>query len=175
MSGEPSGQQNQDAQDSQPQSARPRGEQRQYQEAAPGVGEILNREDTKDELKFGVALFAILAVGLGLGAFLVDILDEPLGRGFFASISWVIVPVLGAVVGLRISEQLADLPDNLAYATAAVAGIVGTVVFGIVTWLFGEIIYEVWASIGDLIELWIAFGIAAAVVAAAAIAIERTF
>lgn len=170
MSGESSGRQKQGAQDGQPQ-----GRQRQYQRGTPGVGELFNREDTKDELKSGIALFASIAVGLGLGAFLVDILNEPLSRGFFASIVWAVVPVLGAVVGLRISEELADLPDNLAYGTAAVTGIVGTVVFGLVTWLFGELIYEVWAGIGDLVELWIGFGIAAAVVAAAAVAIERAF
>lgn len=171
MSGESGGQQNQGGQGGQSRRGRP---QNQGGGASPGVGDIFDREDTKEEVKFGVLFFAVLGVGVGLGALLLDILDEPPGLSFFASVVWVILPVLGAIVGLRISEQLGDIPNNLAYATAAVAGFVGTVVFGLITWLFGEIVYEVWAGIGDLISVWVAFGIATAVVAAAAIAVERT-
>jgi len=170
MSDESGGRRAQDGRDGQPQGGQTR---RRGSGTNPGIGDIFSREDTKAELKFGVALFAVLAVGFGVAALLLDALSEPPGLDFFSILVWVIVPVLGAVVGRRSAERLAATPDTLAYATAAVAGIAGSVVFGLITWLFGEITYEVWATIGEIVQVWIAFGIAAGIVGAMMVAVER--
>lgn len=140
-----------------------------------GFGDIFNREDTTYQLKRGVALFAIIGLGIGISIFLYDILDDAsAGSGtFLAQTSFLVVPLLGAVLGLSQSEALVDVPDNLVYGTAAITAAAGAIVLGLVTWLFGEIVFDVWTDLGDLIEIWIAFAIGGAIVAAGAVAIDR--
>lgn len=137
----------------------------------PAIGDIFNREDTKDELKIGVTLFALVGLGIGLGVLLADIFEE----GVLASqtIGIYMAPLLAVIVSQRISEMLVDLPDNLALGTAAVTSLAGTIVLGLIVWLFNEITFDVTADLGDLLLPLIGMAIGAAVVGAAMVWVDR--
>lgn len=120
----------------QPQGGYQQGGARQPVQTGPGVGDIFNRLDTKNEMKVGIAAFTIIGVGAGLVTILSGLTSEGgLGFGFGVLIavgSLAVTPALGGLFGLRQSDTLDDVPDTLAYATAAVTGAVGTVLLGII-------------------------------------------
>ena len=137
----------------------------------PAMGDIFNREDTKDELKIGVTLFALVGLGIGLGVLLADIFEEGvLGNG---EAGIYLAPLLAIIIAQRISDGLADLPDNLALGTAATTALAGTIVLGLIAWIFNEITFDVTPDLGDFLLPLIGMAIGAAVVGAAMVWVDR--
>lgn len=179
--GQPQGGQPQAAQPqgAQPQGGQPQGAAGQYQQgqaagaATPGVGDILNRADTQHEIKVGIALFAVVGLGMGLNMFLADALgpDNSLGSAVLgvsgvATLGPVMVaPLLSAIVAIRVGDNLPDLPEQPLFATAGLIGFAGTFVVGIITWFFGTITFDNFFEVGDLFGPWIGAGIGSAVAA----------
>ena len=143
----------------------------------PGMGDIFNREDTKGELKAGVALFAITGLGIGLGLFLIDILDDDVlfavSGGIMVTAPLMLAPVLASLVAIRANDALDELPDNLVFGTAAISALVGTLVMGLLVWLFVEIAFDGTPDIGDVFMGWLGAGIGAAIAAVALVAVLR--
>ena len=137
----------------------------------PGMGDIFNRDDTKDEVKIGVVLFALVGVGLGVGVLLADVFEDFM---FFESLFHAIIlaPLIAVLVGQRTSERLEDVPDNLAFGTAGITALAGTVVFGLLVWLFAEII-EDGGDLGDMLLPVIGVGIGAAIAAVGMVWVSR--
>lgn len=146
-------------------------EQEAAQPSGPGAGDIFSRSDTKSEITVGTAVFALVGVGLGLGALLAEILEEGSIFNFIGAYNsgLLFAPLLGVYIAQRQNEALSDLADNVALATAAVTGFVGTIVFGLVVWLFGEISFDTFPEIGDMLLPVIGLGIGVAVAAAGAV------
>ena len=76
-------------------------------------------------------------------------------------------------IAQRQSMTLAELPNQLVYATSAVSAAGGTLAAGIIAYIFDEITFENTADFGDLLVAAIGVAIAAAIVAAAMVAAER--
>jgi len=137
----------------------------------PGMADIFNRDDTKDELKIGVVLFSLVGLGLGLGMLLADIFEEGVLTNQTAGIY--LAPLLAIIVAQRISDVLTDLPDNLALGTAAVTALAGTVVLGLIAWIFNEITFDATFDLGDFLLPLIGMAIGAAVVGAGMVWVNR--
>lgn len=153
-------------------------QQEQEGQTGPGMGDIFNREDTKRELKAGVALFAITGLGIGLGLFLIDILDEDVlvfgvSGGIMVNAPLMLGPVLAGLVAIRSDEELVELPDNLVFGTVGISALVGTLVMGILVWLFIEIAFDGTPDLGDVFMGWLGAGIAAAIAGVALLAALR--
>ena len=132
----------------------------------PGLGDIFNRTDTKTELKLGVAVFGLVGVGLGLGVVLADAFESGVfGWGLLAA-GIVLAPLLAVLIGQRQSGELAGLPDNVTYGTAAITAIAGTLTLGVVVWVFGGILDDFAVpDLGDFLLPVIGMGLGAAVAA----------
>lgn len=132
QSGQPPGQSNQ------PQGQPPRGGAAQ---TGPSVGDIFSRPSTKGEIQIGVAVFALVGVGIGLGVLLSGSLSD-MGVGFatFALLgSLALAPPIAGVLALRQAEELGDEPDNLRYASAGVTAFAGGLVMYIVEFVLALI------------------------------------
>lgn len=137
-----------------------------------GIGEIFNREDTMSHITFGVALFAIVGAGFGMMTLLADLLVSD----YFFAAGWTTgTPAAAVLTVLLVQKQeksLEDLPDNLAYATAATTAVAGTFVVLLITWLFQEIATGT-ADVGDVFLTWIAILVGIAGIAAGTVALYR--
>lgn len=141
------------------------------QGGGPGIGDIFNMDETKDELKSGVALFAAVGVGLGLTMLLGDIFEDVQIIGIESGV--MLAPLLAALVALHQVKPLAHLEDNLVYGTAAITTAIGAIVLGLLTWLFGEIAFDLTPDIGDLFLIWVGAAIGSAVAAVIVVAVDR--
>lgn len=139
--GQPQGQAPQGG--AQPQGQAPQGQpQGQAQRApvntGPSVGDILNRRDTKGEIKIGVAIFALVGAGVGLAIFLNAIIADTTDPGYTIAVfgylaSFALPPLVSAIVAFRQQEQLADIDQTLRLATAGATGAAGGLVMILVT------------------------------------------
>ena len=172
----------------------PGGQQQQYrggrgppQQAGTGVGDIFNREDTKDQIKQGIVLFAAIGVGLGLIIILGDALADQRIAG------WSSGPLLASLITVLVAQNhtdaLAGVEDSLAYATPAVTAAAGTLVISVLTWLSAEIVSEDTTStgfgeievssplappdIGDAFLAWVVAAIGVAVIAVIIVFADR--
>lgn len=144
------------------------------QNAGPSMGDIFNRTDTKNEIKIGVVFFALVGLGLGLGAFVAQALESDFERMAMELLMvGLILPSLVAVlIAQRQSSELGDLPDNLAFGTAGVTALAGTLVLGLLIWLFGEMIAD-FGDLGDILLPLVGLGIGAAAVSVGMIWVMR--
>ena len=144
------------------------------QNAGPSMGDIFNRTDTKNEIKIGVVFFALVGLGLGLGAFVAQALESDFE--FLAmellTIGLILPSLVAVLIAQRQSNALGDLPDNLAFGTAGVTALAGTLVLGLVLWLFGEMIDD-FGDLGDILLPLVGLGIGAAAVSVGMIWVMR--
>ncbi len=140
--GQPQGGHPQGGQGSKPQAGQPPGGQPQGQRTpvntGPGVGDIFSRQDTMAEIKRGAAMFALVAVGIGVSILLSGALSNTTDAGYVIALlmylgSFALPPIVGFVVANGQSARLTAPPENLRYATAAVTGAAGTVAFILIT------------------------------------------
>lgn len=136
-----------------------------------GIGEIFNRDDTKSQIQTGVVFFTAIGVGFGLALLLGDAFEDAALTN--ASTGPSLAPLVAAIVAFHQREPLADVADNLAYATAAVTTAAGAVVLSLLTWLFAEIILDANPDLGDIFLIWIAAAVGAAVTALIVVAAYR--
>jgi hypothetical protein len=111
----------------------------------PGIGDIFSRNDTLDEIKFGVALYALVGFGIGLPMFALGSAAggsqglQGLGAAIAAAGSVgapiAVSAVLGLLLGDRIGEELSEIPDNLVLATAGVVGVAGGIITFLISWV----------------------------------------
>lgn len=147
----------------------PAGQQRrQPVQTGPGMGDILNRQDTKGELKTGIVVFVSVAIGIGLAYFLGDAFQEDLlqnsALAIFAQIQVGGVLILAAYVGHQQSTSLVDVEEKLVLGTVAITAAAGAVLFELVLWIFSQLTFDDTAELGDILPWWIAVAIGAAVV-----------
>jgi len=147
--------------------------QHQYRE--PGIGDIFSRNDTKYELKFGIALYAVVGFGVGV----IMLLDEVLGSQttlFPLVLVWEMSAAIAVIMTVFITQEqssvLDDVPNKLTYATAAVTAAVGTLALLFVSWLFQELTIET-VGFGDVIGSWIAVLVGVVIIAVGTVAIAR--
>lgn len=147
----------------------PAGQQRrQPAQTGPGMGDILNREDTMGELKTGIVLFVSVAIGLGLAVFLGDAFQDNFISGSTALLyqfEITGVMILAAYVGHQQATGLVDVEEKLVLGTVAITAAAGAVLFELVLWIFAQLTLDNTAELGDILPLWIAAAIGAAVVA----------
>lgn len=124
--------------------------QQSYQ-PGPTVGEIFERRETMSEIKLGLVVFAAVTLGLGISGFGLSLAAGTAGTGFFGGAGGFIIigalvlsPLIAATLGLRSARELANQPDNLVLASAAVVGSVGT----LVAWFVGIIFFLLSSSGG---------------------------
>lgn len=159
-------------------------QQRAPVQTGPSVSDIFSRDDTLDQIKLGVAMYALVGVGVGLGMFGIGSafsgqsgsLGSALGAAF-ATAGTIGVPIsvsaiLAMLLGREIGDELSDLDDNMVFATAGVTALAGSIVTFLISWLLlglgtGTI------SFGDLILPIILAGLGAAIIAAGTIWIEE--
>ncbi|WP_254861809.1 hypothetical protein [Halovivax gelatinilyticus] len=139
------------------------------------MGDIFNREDTKNELKIGVVFFALAGLGVGLGVFLAEALESDFAEmAFYILAAGFTLPVLVAIVtAQRQASELSELPDNLVLGTAGVTAIAGTLVMGLLLWLFGEMAFDNFGDLGDIILPLVGLGIGAGAAAAGMVWVMR--
>jgi hypothetical protein len=129
-------------------------------------------------MKVGLAMFAVIGLGIGLNILLVDSLGPDttasqaaafaggLGvAGVAVTAPVMIAPLLSGIVSIRVADNLPDLPDQPLYATVGLIGFAGTFVIGILTWLFSTITFDGFSSVGDLFGPWLGAGVGSAVAA----------
>jgi hypothetical protein len=184
----------------QPQGGYQQGAPRQPAQTGPSVGDIFSRPDTKDEIVSGVALYGMVGVGLFLAAFLVPLVGSITNMSGMLNGGLALGPALAVVLAYQHHDELADVADNLVYATTAVTAFGGTFALGLLGGIGGAIgdsigspsvsslsgasspqgqmqmLQSVLAgfSPGDYIIAAVLVGIGAAVAAAAAVAVQRT-
>lgn len=127
----------------QPQSG-PGGGQPAPAQAGPGIGDVFNRQDTLSEIKLGVASYAVVGVGLGLGILLTGLLSDTTDPGYFVALitflgTFALPPLVGVVVALRQADTLTGPPENLRLATAGVTGAAGGFVMLLIVSIFAAI------------------------------------
>lgn len=140
--GQPQGQpaQGQAPQDgAQPQGQPAQGQaQRAPVNTGPSVSDIFSRNDTLDQIKLGVVMYAIVGFGVGLPMFGLGSAFTSGGglssiSGAFAVLGTIGAPLavsaaLALLVGRNIGEELDDVMDNLVFATAGVTTAAGTII-----------------------------------------------
>jgi hypothetical protein len=131
----------------QPQGQAPQGQaQRAPVDTGPSVGDIFSRNDTLDQIKLGVVMYAIVGFGLGLGLFGIGNAFSggsgtaaafASGLAIFGSIGapLAIGPLLAYFIGGEIGNELADVEDNLVFATAGVTALGGSIVAFFLSWI----------------------------------------
>lgn len=158
--------------------AQPQGQppQANYQ-TGPSITDIFNRPTTMGEMKTGVAIFAIIGFGLGLGVMLTGSLSTT-GQVFAALAllgSFSLAAPIAGLLALRQADALEDQPDNFKYATAAVTGFAGSLVMYIIVFVFaliglpssnGSTISGAAPELGDVFVPIIVIALGAAVTAA---------
>lgn len=126
----------------QPQGQAPQGQaQRAPVNTGPSIGDIFSRNDTLDQIKLGVVMYALVGFGLGLPMFGIGSaftsgsggsLSSSIGAGFAVlgtiAAPFAISSVLALLVGRSIGDELDDVMDNLVFATAGVTTAAGTIV-----------------------------------------------
>lgn len=146
--------------------------QHQYRE--PGIGDIFSRSDTKYELKFGIALYALVGVALGVTM----ILDYALGTVDLLGlvVTWETGGTIALIMTIFVAQEqtpvLDELPNNLVYGTAAVTALVGTVLLLFLSWLFQELTAGT-IGFGEVIGSWIALLVGVVLIAVGTVAIMR--
>ncbi len=181
MSGEPEGTQNTDvqhgdgyqqAQQSPPQQSYQAPPQQGYRQ--PTIGDIFSRNDTKYELKFGIALYAVVGLALSVTMILEYVLGSPGVTGPVAG--WYTGAVIALVMTVFITQEqssmLDTLPDNLAYGTASVTAAVGTLVLLFFSWLFQELTAGT-IGFGEVVGTWIAVLVGVVLIAVGTVAVVR--
>lgn len=154
-------------------------------QTGPTVSDIFSRNDTLDQIKLGVVMYALVGFGIGLGMFAIGNSLSG-GSGFAATlgsglavIGTIGVPiavsaVLALLLGREIGDELSDLQDNLVYATAGVTALAGSIVAFLLSWIMlglgtGSITFD-----GLLVPVILA-GIGAAIIAVGTIWTEENF
>lgn len=171
----PGGQPPQGGAQGQPQGQAPRGN---YQ-TGPSVTDIFNRQDTQAEIKIGVAIFALVGVGVGLSVFLNGIIADTADPGYVIAAfgylaSFALPPLVSAVVALRQRDTLAEVEQTLRLATAGTTGAAGGFVMVIISTILSIVSLDTGAGasllglpeIGDAILPAILVAIASGVTAA---------
>lgn len=151
-------------------------------QTGPGLGEIFNRPETKNELKIGIALNGLMAVGIAFVALGLSMQSGGgnIGGFFGGSLALigplVLAPLVGVVIGLRQADVLDDQPDNLLYANAGATTIAGTFVFMLVSMILGLIIVgsgNLGQAMGQAVLPFIVAAIGAGLVAAGTCWVDR--
>lgn len=166
------------AQGGQPQ-GQPAGQQAYRQ--GPGVGDIFSIPETVNEMKIGVALNVLLAVGLaiaGLGLSMQQTsgFGAATGLAMLSTGAVVLAPLVGVVLGLRQAEILDDQPGNVLYANALVTSVVGTFLLMLVSLVLISIIVgsgNLGNAIGQMLVPYVVTAIGAGVVAAGSVWVEQ--
>ncbi len=140
----------------------------------PTLGDIFSRNDTKYELKFGIALYAVVGLALAITMILDYLLGNPEIVGALAgwSTGATIALVLTVFIAQEQSSMLDTLPDNLAYGTAAVTAAVGTLVLLFLSWLFQELTTGT-IGFGEVVGSWIAVLVGVVIIAVGTVATVR--
>jgi hypothetical protein len=170
----------------------PGGQQQQYrggrgppQQAGTGVGDIFNREDTKNQIIQGIVLFAAIGVGLGLIVILSDALADQRAAGWGSGP--LLAPIVAVLLAQNHTDTLAEIEDSLAYATTAVTVSAGTIVLSLLTWISAEIVSDsegfsnefvdvsvsTVPDLGDALLVWVATAIGVAVIGLLILAVDR--
>lgn len=146
------------------------------------VADIFSRPDTQTAIKETFGLLAVLGVGYGLfGYFTVDAVMGA-EEGVFADfggllvaivviiVAALIAPVASLATSIRLEGTLADVEDNLVYASAAVGSALGAVGLMFVTALLtsNPLPASLDIGLGDFTNLILLTAVVSAIVAAAA-------
>ncbi|WP_247729927.1 hypothetical protein [Halovivax limisalsi] len=113
-------------------------------ETAGSVTDILGEESGKRFLKYIVGVYAVVAIGYGIGLFLLD----AIGGSEVATIGYVslFVPILGAPIIAMVTGLLTGLrletDDRSAALTSAVGAFVGFVVLLFLILIFASIVAD---------------------------------
>jgi hypothetical protein len=94
------------------------------------------------EIKVGVVTFAAIGAGVGVASLLTGLLMGMGGLfvvGILVLASLGVAPGLAAILALRQVDRLDETEDRFLFANAAVTGLVGTLVLGVIAGLFGTI------------------------------------
>jgi|GEM_PF-2052751 len=167
----------------QPQGAPPQGGQPAggYQQGrAPrgeSVGDIFSKPSTLEQIKVTVAVFALAGVAVGFAGFITaSQLSSGSGQfstdyGPYAVAAILAVgPLLAVPLGLRVIDALATtVPDQQAFATAAVGALAGNIVMQLIAYVFtliGSDVLDDAIEFGDMFIIAIVGGIGAAIAAA---------
>lgn len=145
------------------------------------VSDIFSRHDTQTAIKETFGLLTVLGVGYGLfGYFTVDAVIGA-EEGAFADFGGILVaiviiivaalmaPLAAFVTSLRLEGTLADVEDNLVYATAAVGSALGAVGLTVLTALLASnpLPASLDIGLGDFTNLILLTAVVSAIVAAA--------
>lgn len=126
------------------------GYQRQAQgtyQRGPGIGDIFSIPETKTELKIGVLLNVLVALGFGFGALGMSTFSA--GFGGFGSVGAVtlgltgsisVAPIVGMYLGVRQMSVLDGQPDNVVLGNAAVTTFIGVFVMLLLSLILALII-----------------------------------
>lgn len=142
----------------------------------PGIGDIFSIPETKTELKIGVLLNVLIAVGFGFAALGMSTLST--GFGGFGSVGafsigvtgpMLVAPLVGMYLGVRQTDVLDDQPDNVVLGNAAVTAFVGVFVMLLLSLILALIIGgsgNLGNTLGNLLLPYLITAIGAAAVAA---------
>jgi hypothetical protein len=160
------------------QGGQPQGQSRQPVQTGPAVTDIIDREDTKEQIKIGIATFALLGLGAGIGMMGIGISFDT-GFGSLATLGLFALPIAlvaptSFLVATKIDSELVDVPDELVYATACTATGVGGFLQYLIAWfLAGIALGDI--PLGDLFIPMIMTGLGGAVIAAGVVWMSRNF
>lgn len=160
------------------------GGQQAYRQG-PGVGDIFSIPETVNEMKIGIALNVLLAVGLAFAALGMSTLQTGgFGGGFGGFFGGataitgplILAPLVGVVLGLRQAEILDDQPGNILYANALATTLVGTFVLMLLAMILGTLIAgggNLGNAIGQMLVPYLISAVGAGVVAAGAVWVDQ--
>jgi len=143
--------------------------------AGQSVGDIFSKPSTMNQIQAGIVFYALAGLGTAIGGFLF-VNQYVSGQGFGAqsfgaftvfSAAFILGPLLAVPVGFRIVDGLAGAEqDSQIYATAAVATLVGNIVFMLLFRIVIALELNGDIQFGELLISSIGGGIGAAIVAA---------
>lgn len=151
----------------------------------PGIGDIFSIPETVNEMKVGLALNVLVAIGIAFVSLGVSTASMGALGGFGGSggasalatmIPLVLAPLVGAVLGLRQADVLDDQPGNVLYANAIVTTVVGTFLLMLIAMILGLVIAgagNLGQAISNAILPFVIAAIGAGIVAAGAVWVEN--
>lgn len=180
--------QHQAPQGQQPQQPQQVQQQTQPRQAGPSITDIFSRHDTMQAMKTVIGSFALIGIGTGISGYALvgkymggDNLSSGLIGGVIALATLAAIAITGpgiaGVLAIVVDNGLEDLTDQLRYATAAVNGLGGFLVYALLAAVIislksnsgnGDAVIE----IGDLIITLATGGVGAALASAGALFIQ---
>lgn len=144
----------------------------------PGVGDIFSIPETVNEMKIGILLNVLIAIGIGFVALGLSTQSGGGVGGFFGAggigtmSGLILTPLVGAVIGLRQAATIDDQPGNVLYANAVVTTLVGTFLLMLIAMVLSLLIAgssNLGQALGNAILPFLIGAIGAALVAAGAV------